>query len=244
MSRLLSGLRGVWRNNVFPETIKQMTLLDMKSPADLSRCITRSDKEIMGYSEAFLDFDEKTQSTHFHGTLSLDLPPAHTNVQRSGYAMFRTQNPDRTFRGKELFWDWQSLSHVALRVKGDRRKYFVNIQADTALPTEIYQHRLFLNSPGEWETVVIPIDDFLLTNWGIVENIVTMNKSRVRTIGIGILDRRYGPFSLYVDWIKVINQETVAALIRERQTAELERMKRAAGTEKTAADEKGPDVTL
>ncbi|KAK9480895.1 complex I intermediate-associated protein 30-domain-containing protein [Lipomyces japonicus] len=216
------------KNRVAPsmQELVEFPLVKFNGPESISQVLSRCDKEIGGYSTVAMEWDENEQAARFHGQLSLDLPASRPDVQRSGYAMFRTLDPPKDFRGKEILWDWQYLSHIALRVKGDRRKYFVNIQSKTALPTEIHQHRLFLYSPGEWETAVIPISSFLLTNWGRVESLQKLDRGRVRTIGIGLLDRQYGPFSLYVDWIKAINDDEAEKIIREQREKAVERRRK------------------
>ena len=52
-------------------------------------------------------------------------------------------------------WDTSLFRYLALRVRGDNRKYFVNIQTDTYFQTDLFQHRLFLRTPGQWETVMV-----------------------------------------------------------------------------------------
>ena len=55
-------------------------------------------------------------------------------------------------------WDTSLFRYLALRVRGDKRKYFVNIQTDGVIQTDLYQHRLFLRTPGEWETIMVKKD--------------------------------------------------------------------------------------
>lgn len=189
------------------------TLIDFKRPNELKNILVRSDQELGGYSTANLDVDPKTKVGHFHGVLNLDLPANRPDVVQSGYAMFRTrdQRPKNLSEivaaalGYEPLWNWEGCTHVLLRVKGDHRKYFVNIQAESAFPTDIYQHRLFLKTPGKWENVLVPLSDFILTNWGVIQQQRSINLQGVKTIGIGLIDKQYGPFSLYIDSISAVN---------------------------------------
>ncbi|WLF77684.1 hypothetical protein PVL30_001401 [Lodderomyces elongisporus] len=171
--------------------------------------LTRSDKEIGGYSNVNFKIDPVEKCAHFYGDLNLDLPKDNPQVTRSGYAMFRTRDQAQSWLSGENYWDWSDFSALVLRVKGDRRKYLVNIQANTPLVTDLFQHRLFLNHPGQWETVVIPLNDFVMTNWGVIQDNSELNKSEIKTIGIGLLDKQYGPYSLKIDWIKVMTDEEV-----------------------------------
>ncbi|CCE78316.1 Piso0_000936 [Millerozyma farinosa CBS 7064] len=199
------------------------SVLDFKKDPvnSLSNIMTRSDKELGGFSTVNFDLDPETGSGHFHGYLNLDLPKDSPNVTRSGYAMFRTKDQKESWLSGDRYWDWSHFQSVVLRVKGDRRKYLVNIQANTPLVTDLFQHRLFLNHPGEWETVIIPLNDFVMTNWGVIQDGGELNKAEVKTIGIGILDKQYGPYSLHVDWIKVM---TGAEVEHETKKSRSERL--------------------
>lgn len=199
------------------------TVLDFKNnPVEsLENILTRSDQEMGGYSTVNFNLDPNHHSGHFHGYLSLDLPRENPEATRSGYAMFRTKDQKESWLSGDSYWDWSNMSSLVLRVKGDRRKYLVNIQANTPLITDLFQHRLFLNHPGEWETVVIPLNDFVMTNWGVIQDGCELNKSEIKTIGIGLLDKQYGPYSLHIDWIKAM---TGAEVENETKKSRSERL--------------------
>ncbi|KAI3404685.2 hypothetical protein KGF56_002519 [Candida oxycetoniae] len=218
------SLRTLGSNNIFKGifakqgalTQPRQTILNFRkdNPQQLlTNILTRSDKEIGGYSTVNFDIDPKERCGHFHGELSLDLPKDNPQVTRSGYAMFRTRDQSQSWISGDKYWDWTEFSALVLRVKGDRRKYLVNIQANTPLVTDLFQHRLFLNHPGQWETVVIPLSDFVMTNWGVIQDGSELNKSEIKTIGIGLLDKQYGPYSLKIDWIKVMTGAEVAKYV-------------------------------
>ncbi|CBQ72031.1 related to complex I intermediate-associated protein CIA30 precursor, mitochondrial [Sporisorium reilianum SRZ2] len=71
-------------------------------------------------------------------------------------------------------------------------KFFVNIQTDGPVTSDLFQHRLYLDESkgSDWQTVVIPFDDFVLTNTGQVSNSqVSMMREKIRTVGISaVLD--------------------------------------------------------
>ncbi|SGZ48343.1 CIC11C00000002386 [Sungouiella intermedia] len=188
----------------------------------LDKIMTRCDSEMGGYSTVHFDIDQESGSGRFHGYLNLDLPKNNPEITRSGYAMFRTKDQKESWLSGDSYWDWSEYSLLVMRVKGDRRKYLVNLQANTPLVTDLFQHRLFLHHPGEWETVVIPLNDFVMTNWGVIQDGSELNKSEVKTVGIGLLDKQYGPYSLNVDWIKVMTGaevEKVATKSRKERLA-------------------------
>lgn len=214
-----------------------LTLLNFrKHPEEsLAKVMTRCDVEMGGYSTVHFNIDPETNAGHFHGYLNLDLPKENPEITRSGYAMFRTKDQKESWLSGDSYWDWLQYSLVVLRVKGDRRKYLVNLQANTPLVTDLFQHRLFLHHPGEWETVVIPLSDFVMTNWGVIQDGSELNKSEVKTVGIGLLDKQYGPYSLKVDWIKVMTGAEV------EKVATKSRMERLA-LESNAAEENRKDM--
>jgi NADH dehydrogenase [ubiquinone] 1 alpha subcomplex assembly factor 1 len=48
-----------------------------------------------------------------------------------------------------------------MRVKGDARQWFVNIQSDSLFPKSLYQHKLEFKTVGEWETIMVYFADGL-----------------------------------------------------------------------------------
>jgi NADH dehydrogenase [ubiquinone] 1 alpha subcomplex assembly factor 1 len=95
-----------------------------------------------------------------------------------------------------------AYAFLALRIKSDGRKYFVNIQTESIVPTDIHQHRLYARRPGEWETVLIKWSEFVRTNHGVVvEPQREMLKAKIRTVGIGLIDRIPGKFDLSIERI-------------------------------------------
>lgn len=168
-----------------------------------------SDADIGGFSQVSLDHipETATQPAHarFHGRISIELPPNRPHVQRTGYAAWRNKDRGATIFGKSL-WDIDPYAYLALRVKSDGRKYFVNVQTESIVPTDLHQHRLYARRPGEWETVLINWNEFVRTNYGaVVEPQTEMLRQKVRTVGIGLIDRVPGPFDLAVSRVWATN---------------------------------------
>ncbi|KAI8976914.1 complex I intermediate-associated protein 30-domain-containing protein [Pilobolus umbonatus] len=192
----LDGLKG-WQ--------KEMPMFTLTSEHDLKQWAVGCDKDIGGFSEATLDLSEEGKG-RFHGSLSLELP-VNKEIRQSGYAAIRSKPKDQTAFGTPC-WDTSLFRYLALHVKGDKRKYFVNIQTDGVVKTDLFQHRLFLRTPGQWETVMIPFRDFILTNNGTIqEDQIEMFRQKVKTVGFSIMDRQEGPFNLEIEWIKAMNTE-------------------------------------
>ncbi|GAB7353577.1 hypothetical protein MBLNU459_g4002t1 [Dothideomycetes sp. NU459] len=188
---------------------KPFPLVSFSNPDSLQTCKVMSDQDMGGFSKAAFDFVAQSadQPAHvrFNGTISTELPPGRSDIQRSGYAAWRLRDRPATLFGKSLF-DLDPYRYVALRVKSDGRKYFVNIQTESIVPTDIHQHRLYAQKPGEWETVVVALNEFVRTNHGmVVEPQKDMMTQRIRSIGIGLIDRMPGPFDLSIAEIYATN---------------------------------------
>ncbi|CAJ0639870.1 2891_t:CDS:2 [Entrophospora sp. SA101] len=184
---------------------KEMKMLKLNDQEDLGQWLVGSDKDIGGLSEAKLEITPENKG-RFHGYVSLDLPPNY-KYEKSGYAAIRSKVRGVTIFGTPM-WDTTLFRYLALRVKGDYKKYYINLQTDGPVQTDLFQHRLFLRKPGDWETVMIPFRDFILTNHGIIqEPQIAMYREKVKTVGISILDQ-HGPFSIEIDWIKAMNTDT------------------------------------
>lgn len=177
-----------------------------------------SDGDVGGFSRANLDWvppqnatakalpsENKNGHARFHGSISIELPANKPHVQRTGYAAWRTKDRAATIFGKSL-WDIDPYAFLALRIKSDGRKYFVNLQTESIVPTDLHQHRLYARRPGEWETVLIKWNEFVRTNHGVVvEPQTELLRQKVRTVGIGLIDRVPGPFNISIERIWATN---------------------------------------
>ncbi|KAF3768735.1 putative complex I intermediate associated protein [Cryphonectria parasitica EP155] len=199
-------------------------LYSFHSRESMETCRVFSDADMGGFSKAQLDWtpprplsERPTSSSfpnpsenpnghaRFHGSISTQLPKNRPEVERSGYAAWKTLDRPPTLFGKSV-WDIDPYAFLALRIKSDGRSYLVNIQTESLVPTDLHQHRLFSKRPGEWETVLIRFNDFVRTNHGfVVEPQTEMLRQKVRTVGIGLTDRIAGPFDLSIERIWATN---------------------------------------
>ena len=180
-----------------------------------------SDADMGGFSKVYLEHvpETATEPAHarFHGNISIELPPSRPHIQRTGYAAWRNKDRPATLFGRAL-WDIDPYTYLGLRVKSDGRKYFVNVQTETIVPTDLHQHRLYARRPGEWETVLIKWNDFVRTNHGVVvEPQREMLRQKVRTVGIGLIDRVPGPFDLAISRIWATNNADEGKIVTEEK---------------------------
>jgi NADH dehydrogenase [ubiquinone] 1 alpha subcomplex assembly factor 1 len=181
---------------------KPFRLIHFDQAEDLERCKKMSDKDIGGFSTAGFDYHPVTQTepphVRFHGTISTQLPQNQPHIQRTGYAGWRTLDRGSTIFGKSL-WDVSMYGFLAIQFKSDGRKYFLNVQTESIVPTDIHQHLLHSKTPGEWETILIKWNEFVRTNHGqVVEPQREMLTQKVRTLGISLIDRIPGPYDLSI----------------------------------------------
>lgn len=195
-----------------------LILHDFRDKSSIDGCKTMCDEEIGGFSQSRLDWvpfnkgaeaPGETPSTAgyaaFRGEISTELPKDKPDIKRTGYAAWRTLDKPGTVFGKTL-WDIDMYAFLAMRIRSDGRSYFVNIQTESVVPTDLHQHRLFANRPGEWETVYVKWNDFVRTNHGfVVEPQTEILRRKVRTIGFGLTDRVPGPFELCIEKLWATN---------------------------------------
>lgn len=182
------------------------------------------DVDIGGSSQANLDWvpsapDNPNGHVKFHGSISIALPKNRPDIERTGYAAWRTLDRRRTLFGKSL-WDIDPYAYLAMRFKSDGRSYLVNVQTESVVPTDLHQHRLFARRPGEWETALIKWNDFVRTNHGyVVEPQYEILRQKVRTVGVGLTDRVPGPFELCIEKIWATNDPSDGDVVIEAEPA-------------------------
>ncbi|OBZ72682.1 Complex I intermediate-associated protein 30, mitochondrial [Grifola frondosa] len=153
----------------------------------------------------------------FWGEMRLAVRVGMEGKIKSGYAGFRSK-PRPTLFG-EMTEDVSNHRFLALRLRAGghprtRNSYYVNIQTDGPIVTDLWQHRLYFHrDDGGWEDIFIPFQDFVLTNAGEVSPYqIEMFRERVRTIGISLLGGKTsieGPYELGIDSIRAVNEEDV-----------------------------------
>ncbi|KAI9853665.1 MAG: Complex I intermediate-associated protein 30, mitochondrial, partial [Vezdaea acicularis] len=68
-------------------------------------------------------------------------------------------------------------------------------------------HRLSAKNPGEWETVFIKWHEFVRTSFGVVvEPQAEMLRQKLRSVGIGLIDRIPGKYDLSIASVWATNE--------------------------------------
>ncbi|KAG8900522.1 hypothetical protein FRB99_005992 [Tulasnella sp. 403] len=206
-------------------------LFTLQSPADIAQYVVGSDADIGGFSSARLDLDNEGRG-RFSGEIRTDVRPQMQGKMRSGYAGFRNKVLRRSGQSAlmltlslkmrpSLFGnvtdDLSLYKYLSLRVRsgGDprtRNAYFVNVQTDGPVQSDLWQHRLYLRGDGTWEDVLVPLNKFILTNSGeAVNSDMTMMKEAIRSVGISLLGGNaniQGKFELGIESISATNDSS------------------------------------
>ncbi|KPV74036.1 uncharacterized protein RHOBADRAFT_45333 [Rhodotorula graminis WP1] len=193
-----------------------LPLVSLTTPDDIANFALGCDADLGGRSTVHLDLGPEGKG-RFYGTLSNDLNPGRRKpgvVERGGYAGFR--NKQRTSLFGTQTWDTSLHDFLRLRVRssGDGMRYFVNIQTEGPVRSDLFQHRLWLpspptdTSPHSWTDVLIPFSDFALTNSGdLSATQLDMLRTEVRTVGISVLGPLEGRYELGVERIDAVRLE-------------------------------------
>ncbi|KAB5595777.1 Complex I intermediate-associated protein 30 [Ceratobasidium theobromae] len=208
-------IRIIRMEGVNPDTSAR-TLFSFRTAEDLQQYAVGSDGDLGGNSSAHLDHHPDGYA-RFWGEMRLDVKAGLEGKLRPGYAGFRNKSRPTLFG--QLYDDLSLHRYLALRVKaaGDlqtRNSYFVNIQTDSPIQTDLWQHRLYFQTDGQWENIMIPLSNFVLTNQGdLVPHQVKMMSEKVRSIGVSILggvSKTQGRYELGIESIRVTNEESIA----------------------------------
>ncbi|KAF9561963.1 complex I intermediate-associated protein CIA30 [Agrocybe pediades] len=207
------------------------TMFSFNTPEDIKQYATGCDADIGGLSTVHLDLNTdpevnrpigKPASGIFWGDMRLKVKPGFEKKIRGGYAGFRNTNRPAFLFGN-LLEDASNheFLRLRLRVAGDPRthtSYFVNIQTDGPVSSDLWQHRLYFQKKNQWEDVLIPFDNFVRTNSGeMSQTQISMYREKIRTVGISILGGNSGvegKYELGIDTIGLINEEDIDSMSR------------------------------
>jgi monofunctional biosynthetic peptidoglycan transglycosylase len=118
----------------------------------------------------------------FHGRVSLE--------NNGGFASIRS-GPARH--------DLGAANGIVLRVRGDGKRYKLNLRTDAAFDGVQYQ-AAFDTRAGEWLEVRLPFDTFQARFRGRrLQGVPPLDPSRIVTFGFLISDRQEGAFRLEID---------------------------------------------
>ena len=173
------------------------TSLGMSSPQDTARAFevtatTVADWAIvndgvMGGLSSSEFVDSGDGFAVFRGDLSLE--------NNGGFASVRGIVPSGAM---------EQHSGLALRVRGDGRRYQVRLRTNRQFDGVAYMAE-FETRDGAWETIEIPFSEFEATYRGMKpRGAPELVPGEIRQLGLLIGDKVEGPFRLDVEWIRPV----------------------------------------
>ncbi|KAG6373431.1 hypothetical protein JVT61DRAFT_6582 [Boletus reticuloceps] len=212
-----------------PPNRAPITLLKLHTQQDVNEIATGCDADIGGTSTLNFALDTSPERNAGSGNpatcsfLGGDAARGASRVSRaySGWVRrIQDQDPTRPSLFGELCDDVSYHQYLALRLRlgGDprtRNAYYVNLQTDGPVTTDLWQHPLyFKRNDGDWEDIFIPFNNFILTNTGeLVQHQMSMFRQRIRTVGISMLGGNSGvsgSYDLGIHSIRAVNEEDLS----------------------------------
>ena len=163
---------------------KQNNLIDF-SQTDRSRWYPVNDGVMGGISRS--DIRRTGRDTGvFEGVLSLE--------NNGGFASVRVVVERRNL---------SIYSGLEVRVRGDGRTYQLRLRTTDSFDGIAYRAD-FETRDGEWTTTRIPFDQFLPGFRGrTLSDAAPLDTSRIQQLGFMLADKKPGPFSLEIDYVRV-----------------------------------------
>lgn len=99
-----------------------------------------------------------------------------------------------------------SFDGIAVRVKGDGKRYKLTIKTDAAFTGFTYQSP-FNTTSGAWTVIYAPFKNFVASFRGsIMKDAAPIDAEKITSFGFLIADKQEGPFQLEIDWIKALQK--------------------------------------
>ena len=105
-------------------------------------------------------------------------------------------------RGPRIKQSLGKFEGIAIRVKGDGKRYNCGLRTDDSFDG-VFHQAPFETKSGEWQLVKIPFTDFVPTYHGrrLTED-KRMKREDIGSVSFLIADKQKGYFRLEIDWIK------------------------------------------
>lgn len=154
------------------------SLFDFGDPRSLQDWVPVNDAVMGGLSSGRIAASNAGTAL-FTGTVTLE--------NNGGFASVRTRARNHDLRG---------FDGIELRVRGDGKRYKINLKNDPYLDGALYR-AAFDTTAGAWTTVRIPFDEFVPTFRGRqLRNHRALDLAHVMSFGLMISDKQTGPFRL------------------------------------------------
>ena len=130
------------------------------------------------------------------------------NITASGTALFsgtvslENNGGFASARSPVSTYDLSAYTGITLRVKGDGKRYKLNLKTDAEFDSILYQTE-FITEKDNWQIIKAAFSHFVPTYHGVMlSNAPALDTKAVRTFGVLIADKQKGSFRLEIDWMK------------------------------------------
>jgi len=152
-----------------------------------------------GYSHADMSMGGAGHAV-FSGNLSTRVP-ADGRTQAAGYANICSPVKRKSFARVE-FLDWQYFTHLTMNIKGDGRKYMLNLHVYREFDLtwgDRWHYPLYTRGGPYWQYVKIPWNKFFLGSRGTLQDKQDSVPLHLATgVSITLQDITNGPFQLEI----------------------------------------------
>ncbi|MEM1056134.1 MAG: CIA30 family protein [Bacteroidota bacterium] len=163
----------------FAQAAPDTLLTNFSDPAASARWQTVNDNVMGGRSTGGPSFSD--------GLLIFE---GSTNTRGGGFSSIRSATGG-----------WADAEAVLLRVRGDSRRYEVDVQTGEREGFFPIAYRASFVASDEWTTIRLPVAEFTATSRGEPISGRNFDPSKAKTVGLFIYDGRDGAFRIEVDWI-------------------------------------------
>ncbi len=171
------------------KTKKPLTVYEFEDPQIEDQWRSINDTVMGGVSYSRLLIDKRGFAVFF-GVVSLE--------NNGGFA---------SVRSFPKHYDLSDYEGLAIRVKGDGKRYKLSLKTEDRLDGVVYQQS-FETFEDRWKKIYLPFCDFKPGFRGrLLENAKPLNPSEIRTFGFVIAEKQDGVFQLNIDWIKAYQME-------------------------------------
>jgi NADH dehydrogenase [ubiquinone] 1 alpha subcomplex assembly factor 1 len=171
-----------------PAIKEEKTLIDFGHPDAVIQWFASDDVVMGGVSNSGLQATAASTAL-FAGVVSLE--------NNGGFASIRC---------RPAHYDLRGYDGIALRVKGDGKRYGMNLEVKPAFNGVLYRAS-FDTGAETWSTIYLPFGEFMPMYRGMKLRAVPIDLGNIVSLGLIITNKQSGPFALEIASINVYQAE-------------------------------------
>jgi len=183
-----------------------------QSEVEMDEWILTKDSD---WGEGYSSAEFKLNSAGTAGVLSGDLStriPNDGRTDEAGYVNISSVNKRRSFGRLKLLHHWASFTHLTMNVRGDGRKYLINLKCKQEYDItwdDRWHYPLYTRGGPYWQYVKIPFSKFILGHKGSIQDRQeVMDKQQlfyIQSISFTLKDKITGPYRLEIKDVSLHN---------------------------------------